>query len=76
MDHFAKDRLRLPGYLRYMDDFAVFADRKPELQRALAAIRAFLHASLRLELLVPVTQGVAFLGFRVFPGWCGSTAGR
>ena len=74
LDHFAKERLRRPGYLRYMDDFAVFADGKPELHRALAAIRAFLHASLRLELreerrlLVPGTQGVPFLGFRVFPG--------
>ena len=57
-----------------MDDVAVFADGKPELHRVLAAIRAFLHAPLRLELreertlLAPVTQGVPFLGFRVFPG--------
>lgn len=74
LDHFVKERLRLPGYLRYMDDFAAFGDNKSELQWGLAAIREFLHATLRLEpreertLLAPVTQGVPFLGFRVFPG--------
>ena len=74
LDHFVKERLRLPAYLRYMDDFAVFANSKPELHRALSALREFLRATLRLELraertlLAPVTQGVPFLGFRVFPG--------
>ena len=57
-----------------MDDFAMFADGKPRLHRALAAVREFLHGTLHLELreertlLAPVTQGVLFLGFRVFPG--------
>ena len=74
LDHLVKDRLRLPGYLRYMDDFAVFADGKPRLHRVLAAIREFLPATLRLELreertfLAPVAQGLPFLGFRVWPG--------
>ena len=74
LDHFVRDRLRLPGYLRYMDDFAVFADDKPRLHRALAAIRSFLRETLRLELreertfVVPVTRGVPFLGFPAFPG--------
>ena len=74
LDHFVKDRLRFRGHLLYMDDFAIFADDKTELHRGLAAIRDFLGANLRLELrevrtlLAPVTQGVPFLGFRVFPG--------
>ena len=74
LDHFVKERLCIPGYLRYMDDFAMFADGKPRLHRALAAVREFLHGTLHLELreertlLAPVTQGVLFLGFRVFPG--------
>ena len=73
LDHFVKDRLRLPGYVRYMDDFAVFAEDKPRLHRTLGAIRGFLQETLRLELreertlVAPVTQGVPFLGFRVFP---------
>ena len=74
LDHYVKDRLRLPGYIRYMDDIAVFADDKPRLHLAIAAIRDFLYETLRLELrdertlLSPVAQGVPFLGFRVFPG--------
>ena len=74
LDHFVKERLRLRGYLRYMDDFAVFADSKARLHAALAAIREFLAGTLRLELreertrLAPATQGAPFLGFRVFPG--------
>ncbi len=73
LDHFVKDRLRLPGYVRYMDDVAVFARDKPRLHEALAAVREFLSETLRLDLreehtrLAPVTQGIPFLGFRVFP---------
>ena len=74
LDHFLKDRLGVPGYLRYMDDFAVFADTKAALRSVLEATRVFLRERLRLELreertrLAPVTQGAPFLGFRVFPG--------
>ena len=74
LDHFVKDRLGLPGYVRHMDDIAVFAHAKPRLHRTLAAIRDFLQSTLRFDLregrtrLMPVTQGVPFLGFRVFPG--------
>ena len=74
LDHFVKERLRIPGYVRYMDDFAVFADSKARLQATLGEIRSFLAETLRIELreertlLAPVTQGAPFLGFRVFPG--------
>ena len=73
LDHFVKERLRLPGYVRYMDDIAVFADDKPRLQRTLASIREYLGEKLRIELreertrVAPVSQGVPYLGFRVFP---------
>ncbi len=64
----------MPGHVRYMDDFAVFADTKPRLRAVLEALRVFMHERLQLQLreertlLAPVTQGVPFLGFRVFPG--------
>ena len=64
----------MPGYVRYMDDFAVFAHTKPRLRAVRTALRGFLHKRLRLllreerTLLVPVTQGVPFLGFCVLPG--------
>ena len=74
LDHFVKDRLRLPGYVRYMDDMAASADDKPRSHCALAEIRGYLAGALRLELReegtrrAPVSQGVPYLGFRVFPG--------
>ena len=74
LDHFVKERLRLKGYVRYMDDFLVFTDDKPLLHTTLATIRAFLRDTLLLDLkdevvrLAPVTQGVSFVGFRIFPG--------
>lgn len=74
LDHFVKERLRVAGYVRYMDDWLVFGDEKPALHEALAAIRVFLDERLKLELkeeavrIAPVTEGISFLGFRVYPG--------
>jgi hypothetical protein len=74
LDHFVKERLRVKGYLRYMDDFLNFGDEKPALHETLAAEREFAREELRLELkesaivMAPVTEGISFLGFRVFPG--------
>jgi hypothetical protein len=74
LDHFVKERLRVKGYLRYMDDFLTFGDEKPALRETLAAEREFAREELRLELkesaivIAPVAEGISFLGFRVFPG--------
>lgn len=72
LDHYLKDRLRVKGYLRYMDDFLLFADEKSALHEWLASVRIFLQDRLCLELkeetLMPVSRGIPFLGFRVFPG--------
>jgi hypothetical protein len=73
LDHLLQDRLRVPGYVRYMDDMLVFAPEKSSLHEILAAMRTFVQHTLHLTLkdevtrLMPVTQGIAFLGFRVFP---------
>lgn len=73
LDHLLKERLHLKGYVRYMDDFLVFADDKPWLHETLAVIRAFLRHTLLLDLkhevvgVAPVTHGIVFLGFRIFP---------
>lgn len=73
LDHHLKDRLAVPGYLRYMDDMLLFADDKPTLHRQLAALRAFLDEPLRLQLkesatvVAPVSEGIPFLGLRIFP---------
>ncbi len=74
LDHLVKDRLRCPGYVRYMDDVLLFAPDKPFLHETLAVVRAFLHDDLHLQLkdevvrVMPVTQGLPFLGLRIFPG--------
>jgi retron-type reverse transcriptase len=71
-DHFVKDRLGLPGYARYVDDFVAFTDDKQTLQEARRQVVDFL-AGLRLRLhptkdvIFPVRQGIRFVGYRVWP---------
>lgn len=72
LDQFVKRELRCPAYLRYVDDFLLFADDKPTLHAWRRRIIAFL-ATLRLTLhepeaaVFPVTAGIPFLGFHVWP---------
>jgi len=72
LDHFIKRELRCRAFLRYVDDFLLFADDKATLWRWRAAIVDYL-ATLRLTLHdrrchpQPVTEGVPFLGFVVYP---------
>lgn len=73
LDHFIKDRLQVKGYVRYMDDFISFSDNKNDLLALLAKIESFAQQTLKLELkekvmtIAPVTEGVPFLGFRIYP---------
>jgi RNA-directed DNA polymerase len=73
LDHYIKEELGVKGYLRYMDDFILFAPDKPGLHILKSKIATFLENQLRLELkekatvIAPVRNGVPFLGFRVFP---------
>lgn len=70
-DHFVKRELRAPGYLRYVDDFMMFSNSKKELwdwlvlvKKRLAKLRLIIHDGSHPR---PVTEGISFLGFRVFP---------
>jgi RNA-directed DNA polymerase len=70
-DHFVKRTLRCQGYVRYVDDFLLFGDDKSTLWRWKAAVQARL-ADVRLTIHAeahprPVTEGIPFLGFQVFP---------
>jgi RNA-directed DNA polymerase len=71
-DHFVKRTLRCRAYLRYVDDFLLFAHDKGQLWAWKRAVREYL-AGLRLALherrstVYPVTNGIPFLGFRVYP---------
>ena len=70
-DHFIKRELGCRGYVRYVDDFLLFANDKRVLWEWRAIILERL-ASLRLTLHEraaqpkPVTEGISFLGFRLF----------
>lgn len=70
LDHFIKVELRVPGYVRYADDFLLFGDSRRELWQYRAAVVERL-ASLRLKLHEGKTQvrpcacGVKFLGLVV-----------
>lgn len=75
LDHFVKERLRCRGYVRYVDDFVLFSNDKAALHSMCRRISDFL-VQLRLKLhpkktnVFPVTQGIRFLGYRVFPTHC------
>ena len=66
------EQLRPAGYIRYVDDFVLFADDSAWLMDAKEKLRAFL-ISIRLRLhphktvVSRTTDGVRFLGYRVFP---------
>jgi hypothetical protein len=70
-DHFVKRELRCKGYLRYVDDFLLFADDKRTLWAWREAVVAQL-ATLRLTIHPgahprPTTEGIPFLGFVIYP---------
>jgi hypothetical protein len=72
-DHWIKERLRLPHYVRYMDDFVLFGDEKPFLRELRDRIGAYLAQQCALQVKEEVTRiqsflhGLSFLGVRVFP---------
>lgn len=72
LDQFVKHTLRCRAYLRYVDDFLLFANDKTTLHTWRTAIISFLQ-SLRLTIHenhahpTPVQQGIPFLGFTVYP---------
>lgn len=74
LDHLIKDDLGVKGYIRYMDDMVLFGDTKPELWQAFSRIAAFLLEVLLLYVkagsvtTAPVSEGLSFLGFRIYPG--------
>ncbi len=73
LDHFIKDHLGVKGYCRYMDDLLLFGADKTSLHRWHKAVDAYVRRFLRLRLkhhatiLSPVTEGIPFLGFRIWP---------
>lgn len=72
LDSFVKHKLRIRHYFRYVDDFVILHESKLELRRIKQQIEEFLSERLKLELhkkkqnIFPVSNGVDFLGYRIF----------
>lgn len=74
LDHHVTAELRCGAYVRYMDDFVLFSEDKSRLRDLQEQVRAFVEATLRLRLkeratiFAPATEGLPFLGFRLYRG--------
>jgi len=71
MDHFVKEHLKIGCYVRYMDDFVLWSDNLKFLKRTAKTLENFVTNELWLSLKPPIlnrcSQGMTFLGFRIFP---------
>jgi len=72
-DHFVVQGLGAKRYIRYMDDFVVFADRLEFLREVRESMRLYLERRLHIRLKDRATitnsrmNGLSFLGYRIFP---------
>ncbi|MDE5611388.1 MAG: RNA-directed DNA polymerase [Odoribacter sp.] len=70
-DHYVKEVLRIGEYVRYMDDFLVFASTQEELDWYVEKIRSYTSAKLALTLKPVICLssgvGVPFLGYTLYP---------
>lgn len=69
LDRFCKEVLRVPGYVRYMDDFVLFFDDLANATQARERVSAFLSEKLLLEhnpvVMNTTAHGMTFLSYRV-----------
>lgn len=68
LDHFAKESLRIPVYIRYMDDVLLFGDDKAvigEWIEKLSLRLSRLMIEFKPPIIVSVEVGVSFLGYRI-----------
>jgi RNA-directed DNA polymerase len=70
LDHFIREDLRVPGYVRYADDVVLFGNSRAQMWEYRAAIERF-ASGLRLRLhdlkthVAPATLPLNFLGMRI-----------
>ena len=70
LDQYAKNKMKLKYYYRYMDDIVVMVKSKKEAIQKLQLIREFLEKNLKLELnsktqIFKSTQGINFCGYKI-----------
>lgn len=72
LDHYIKRSLRVPFYIRYMDDMLIFTPTKTDAWEAISAIDNYLRENLGLELnqktaVIPCGKPVEFVGKKITP---------
>ncbi len=71
VDQYAKRKLSLKYYLRYMDDILVILPNKDEARKTLLLLKTFIKDKLNLNTnkdktkIFPISQGVNMVGFKV-----------
>lgn len=68
-DHYVKERLKVPVYVRYMDDMLLFGNDRTALSGQVRSVRDYLSENLLLTIkppqVVATAQGISFLGYRL-----------
>ena len=70
VDHHVKEQLRIPCYVRYMDDMLLFGHDEAFLHDAVYCLQERLDEiglSLKTPVFRDVHQGVDFLGYKIYP---------
>ncbi|MDX2248817.1 MAG: RNA-directed DNA polymerase [Bacteroidia bacterium] len=71
LDHFIKEKLRVKGYVRYMDDMVLWDSEKSVLKAAFLEVNDFVENKLLCSLkpieLNRSTHGLPFLGYKIYP---------
>lgn len=69
LDHYAKEELGIPVFLRYMDDMLLFGNERTIILQQVEALCRYAETKLFLQMKPPQIQqtveGVAFLGYRL-----------
>lgn len=70
LDMFVKQQMRVKDYIRYCDDFCLFADDRETLRRYRDTLREYIKNELDLtfskSFIKPTAAGISFIGYRHF----------
>lgn len=70
LDHYAKEVLKVPVYVRYMDDILLFGEDKATVKYYVANVKKFvineLGLQLKPEVLMSTDSSVSFLGYSIY----------
>ncbi|MBR4155714.1 MAG: hypothetical protein IKU01_03295 [Bacteroidales bacterium] len=69
LDHYVKEELQMPIYIRYMDDILIFDNDKEKLKRSVCLINKYSAKRLKLTLKTPIIKQtremISFLGYKI-----------